>query len=79
MFECAQAYPEYNALCEGNKRGKDHRGTENAKSKRKRRNSDPIFAMKAESDVSWAQNKREALAFQNGHRAERVKQTDEAK
>ena len=68
MFECAQAYPEYNAPCEGNKRvkswGTDHRGTEILKSKEKKRNTDLIFATETETDVSRTQYKRMALACQ---------------
>ena len=72
MFECAQAYPEYNAPCERNKRvksrGTDHKGTENLNSKGKKQHRDITFAIKA--DASRAQYKRTAFACQSGHRME---------
>ena len=84
MLECVQACPEYKPPCERNKRvksrGTDHGGTENFKSKGKKRNTDIISATKAETDVSRAQYKRTALSFQkltqNGKNAT---QTGEAK
>ena len=81
---CAQAYPEYNASRERRKRvklrGTDHEGTEKTlKSKGERQHMDTTFAIKAETDVSRAQNKRMALACRNGHRTESATQTVEAK
>ena len=82
MFECAQAFSEYNAPS-GNDRVRlrvtDLRGTASLRSKGERQHRDTIFGIKLEADVSWVQNKRKALACQSGHRTEGVKQTIEAR